>query len=99
MFRETKVTELTGSHRETEKRRLTESGARQRAGAAGPAYNDKNAGNANEQAADRLCFRFSCRCVTRFAGLSRAAAVGLRSFSVTPFLRIETVASPLSVTC
>ena len=44
MPRETEVTELTGSHRETEKRRLTESGARQRAGAAGPARKDKKAG-------------------------------------------------------
>ena len=62
-------TEITGGTEE--RRRTTERGARQRAGAAGPAHYGKNSGNANEQPVRRLCFRRSFRSVTRVAGLSR----------------------------
>ena len=91
----TEVTEFTQRNGETEKNngewRAT-AGRRSR-----PARNDKKAGNANAHVTDRLCFRSSCRCVTRFAGLSRAAALSLRSSSVSPFLRVISVVSVLSV--
>ena len=92
----TEGTEITGGTEE--RRRTTERGARQQAGAAGPAHDGKNSGNTNAGPAARLRFRCSFRRVTRFAGLSRAAVPDLRSRSVSPFLCVNSVASVSSVT-
>src|SRR4051794_22632061 len=75
------MTEITGSHGVAEERRsATESGARRRAGAAGPARNEEAPRKRKDPSSIRLCvFAALLRFVTRYAGLLRVAACGLRS--------------------
>ena len=69
----------------TQRSRATESGARQ--GPAQPApRNDKKAGKYKRPRLFVCIFRPSCRCVTRFAGLSRAAPRDSGRVSVPPLL-------------
>src|SRR6476469_9563591 len=91
----TEATEITGGTEE--QRRAERTRARQWAGAAGPARNDTRPENTNPAPIKGLRFRSACRRVTRFAGLSRAAACPLRSSSVSPFLCGHWVISVTSV--
>src|SRR4051794_21974770 len=85
------ATEMDGGNgitqRSRERSNTTESGAGQRAGHAGPARNEEA-----QQKHTAPFFLMPCvsaavlRCVTRSAGLSRAAGRVLRSFSVAPFV-------------